>query len=103
MRKKRRRSRGGRSRGCQECRPAGCRNDDTELGPRNDERIMMSTWQLRSCIRASVCLLSWPIRHTVDSSTTDWGDENVKLLTFFCRLESLKNGVKWVKKCVSSL
>ena len=32
MRKKtRRRSRGGRSKGCQGCRPAGCRNDDTAL------------------------------------------------------------------------
>ena len=54
----------------------------------------MSTWQLRSCIRASVCRLSWPIRHTVDSSTTEQGmvsnrykrgevGENVKPLGFF--------------------
>ena len=32
--------------------------------------MALMTWQLRSWMRARVCRLSCPIRHTVDSSTT---------------------------------
>ena len=81
-----RRSRVGRSKGCQGCRPGGRRN--------NDSKILLLvlkkknkgfTWQLRSCMRASVCRLSCPIRQTVDSSTTD------QIVSFFIDDKSSKN------------